>query len=351
MIGEKQMLTLTDYMRPLRRYIPTEVISHEAFERMLALTTYFPATMANGIFDFEIYLQEDRTDLDLHFRATNESRQQLSLVSTYDHPIWQKVARFSALWDEPTSLLHQDTDDIWLAFDLDQPASAISSMPIPSIFYCSVRERRADPSPIIRLLAGIFRTSAEVALLTYNLARCLRQMPAQAQINEVGFGLLRAREAVRLQILQLSPREIPAYLNSIGWNYPVEPLLPVLDRLAVSDMLSLVIDVSTHIHPKIGLECFMNTYDWQTLLDFLVEQGLCQSAKRNFLVNRPWVKLCQMGQQVSLTRQGLSHIKVGYHPEQTSAPFEAKSYLSYYPGWSSPIANDTDEEMMSNIVV
>lgn len=335
------MLTLTDYIRPLHPHIPTCLISHEAFERILTLTSYLPATLANRIFDFEIYLREGRTDLDLHFHTIDNSRQQLPQLSTYDHPIWKKIARFAELWNDPTSLLYQDTDDIWLAFDLDQ---SVLTMPIPSIFYCSVRKKRVDPAPIIRLLAEIFRTPEDIALLTDNLTRCLEQIPEQAQINEVGFGLLRFGNALRLQILNIAAREIPGYLETIGWHYSTEPLLPMLEQFAACDRLSLVIDVSTSIHPKIGLECFMDTYDWHSILDFLVEQGLCQADKRDALARPPWVKLCQMEQQVSLTRQGLSHVKVGYHPEQTSAPFEAKAYLSYYPGWDTMLNDSRDEE-------
>jgi hypothetical protein len=331
------MLTLADYTRTLRPYMPLSVVPHEAFERVLALTSHFPATLANNVFGLEVHLLEDQPFIDV-FLYFPEGPLPLIPAGASDHlwqehPTWQSFYRFFSVWREPTSLLYQKTDQAWLAFDLNQP---LPDIPTPGLFYCSIA-KDIDPLPTTRLLTTLFRDPDEVALVADNLAHCLRHIPAGARLNQVGFGLLRSSGIVRLQIVKFSPAGIASYLKTIGWTYPLEPLQPMLDQLSSADLLTLMIDLSTKVHPKIGLEFVLNGHDsrWQTLLDALVDQGLCQPAKRDFLIPYPGIKMCRLDDEVSLTRQRLSHIKIGYHPEHPSAPFEAKAYLAYYPQWLS----------------
>lgn len=333
------MLTLTDYTQPLRPYIPPSVISDRAFDYMLTLTSHFPAALANRITDFEIYFQEDRSDFALQFPATDEGRQQLLQASMFDHPDWRKVVRFSSLWSDPASPLYQDIYHTWLSFDVNQP---ISDVPVPCVFYCGISaDRKADPAPTILLMADIFNNPSDIALLTANLNHCLQHIPPQARINEVGFGLLRNRDCIRIQVLGIYPQEIPAYLEAVGWQYSTTPLQPLLDQLSILDRVALLIDVAASAHPRvharIGFESYLNRHDarWQTLLDYLVKQELCQPAQRDFVVHFPGIKACLMDQQLSLTQQRLSHIKIAYHPDQTLAPFEAKAYLTNLPDWLS----------------
>ncbi|QBD77480.1 hypothetical protein EPA93_16375 [Ktedonosporobacter rubrisoli] len=338
------MHTQAAYIQSLRQHIPSHIVSEEAFERIYALTSHFPASLADRLFDFEIYLRETRVDFAWQFRALDENWQLLSQVSSrFAHPIWQKISSFSSQWGDRTSLLHSDTDNIWLAFDLAEPGA---TMPVPSLFYCSISVMKPspDPSTTIKLLASIFRSPEEADLLANSAARCIQSLPGQAQINQVGFGLLRNADALRLQIVNFSPQEIPVYLKTIGWNYATEPLLPFLEQFAIGDLLSLMIDVSTNMQAKISLECILEKQDsrWQMVLDYLIRRELCSPEKRDFLVHLPSVKLCQVDRRVSLTRQALSHIKVSYNPQQISAPFEAKAYLSYYPGWYLESADDND---------
>lgn len=341
------MLTLADYTQPLRSHIPLPVVSDEAFERILALTSHFPAMLANNVFGLEVHLSKIQPFVDV-FLYFPEGQFPLLPDSgsnrcwQANQPTWQKIYRFFSLWYEPTSLLHHKTDQVWLAFDLNQP---VPDVPIPSLFYCSI-SKEVNPLPTIQLLSNIFGDPIEVAHMADNLVCCLQHIPERARLNQVGFGLLRSCGTIRFQIVNLSPQEIPTYLAAVGWTYPTAPLESLLNQFSLCDLLTLMIDISTSIHPKIGIEGVLNGHDarWQTLLDDLVEQGLCQPDKRDFLVPYPGTKLCQLDLQVSLTRQRLSHIKIGYHPERPTAPLEAKAYLAYYPDWLSATINDTGGE-------
>ncbi|HLZ61375.1 MAG TPA: hypothetical protein VKR06_30885 [Ktedonosporobacter sp.] len=339
------MLTLAEYTRPLRPHIPMHIASHEAFERVLALTSYFPAHIANNLFVIETHLHQDDQFVDA-FVFFPEGQMPLLPVgasdpdhSWYAHPAWRKMYRFFSVWCDPTSLIYKKTDQAWLSFDLNQP---VPDVPIPGIFYCSIHpdcsiHPRTDLLPTVQLLSSIFNTPEESRLMTDTLMRCLEQMPAPAHLNHVGFGLNRSCGTIRLQIVDFPPQQIPAYLKAIGWRYSTAPLLPTLEQFSVANIPGLMFDISTHVHPKIGLECMLRGHDtqrWQGVFGYLVEQGLCQPEKRDFLLPYPGTKLCQMGEQMSLTRQRLSHVKIGYHPEHIR-PFEAKAYLAYYPTWLS----------------
>ncbi|QBD77481.1 hypothetical protein EPA93_16380 [Ktedonosporobacter rubrisoli] len=333
------MLTLANYTQTLRPHIPLHSASQEAFERILTLTSYFPASLANHLFVIELHLREDETSVDSFVYFPNGNVPLLPVGATdpghswLTHPDWQKLYNFFAVWRDPASLLYEKTDQAWLSFDLNQPVPAV---PVPGVFYCSTHPK-ADIMPTVALLTSIFSTPEEVALMNDTFVRCLTLIPEPARLNHVGFGLQRFCGSMRLQIVNFPPYLIPAYLEAIGWPYSTEPLQPILKQFSIGDIPSLMIDISTSIHPRIGLECALRGYDsrWQKLLDFLIEQELCQPDKRDFLVTSPGLKLCQMGDQVSLTRQRLSHVKVGYNPEQEGAPFEAKAYLAYYPVWLS----------------
>lgn len=330
------MLTLADFTRPLRPHIPLPVVSHEAFERILTLTSRFPAALANHVFGLEVHLGESTpfVDVFLYFSEGQLSLLPESISERHwqdNYPEWQKVARLFSVWSDPASVLYRKTDHAWLCFDLEQP---VPDVPIPDLFYCSI-SKKSDPLLTLNVLTDIFAEPAAAALAADNLALCIRSIPEGAVLSQAGFGLSRACGTVRLQIIDFTPQQLPAYLRTIGWAYPTEPLQSVLDQFSLCDLLTVMIDVSTSIHPKIGIEGVLKSYDarWQTVLDDLVEQGLCQPGKRDFLTMYPEPKLCQMDSHISLTRQRLSHVKIGYHPEKPSAPLEAKAYLAYYPDW------------------
>lgn len=345
------MATLADYMQFLHADIPGDVIADEAFERVLDLTSHFSASLANRTFCLEIHLHEPTPfpDFSIHFPIRDLGRQQLlHLSSGEDHPsnqrhrdLWLQIAQFAALALDPASLLQQYTDHIWLEFDLDQP---VSSGPVPALFYAGLQTSERIP-PILQAMAAIFYGPETSLTLMQSVTSAIELIPSHAQVNQVGFGLLRDQNVVRLQIMGMSPQNIPTYLEEVGWEYPIAPLLPMLERLSRCDLLALCIDIAARSLPKIGFECYLSRHDtrWQLLLDDLVARDLCYPAKRDFLVSCPGVKLYQRTEEISITQRRLSHLKIAYHPEQVASPFEAKAYLFYYPAWTT--IHTTDKQV------
>ncbi len=338
------MFTLADYIPPLRAEIPLHVVSDQAFERILNLTEQFSSTLANQIFSFEIRLHGGLPHVDYLMRisATN-------LMHLFDcgssknlsehmaaHPAWQKVYRLALLCNDPGSPLHRELDHIWLEFDLDRP---VMDIPVPDLFY--YQPNSTDPLPTILALADIFYGPSKETIPLASLTRCLDNIPPGSSIHQVGFGLRRNCDAIRLQVLGLATQDIPDYLAAIGWPYTTSPLEPLLNLISHYDLRSVMVDIGRQPKPKIGIEGFFTEYGntLQQWLDELVKQGWCDPMKRNFLSTFPGFKVHHVTNQVSITEQRPSHIKFSYEPDRSLKQVEAKTYLIFCPYWYSATAD------------
>ncbi len=333
------MFTLADYTRLLRPEIPRNIIADADFKRILDLTEHFSSTLANEIFCLEIRLLKNSTYADFILHLEAKSRAQLLSYSSSAHlsrqlsahPIWQKIHRFALAWNDPAHPVYNGTDHVWLEYDLDRPVSAV---PVPDLFWC--QHNLAEPSSTILALADIFYGPVATAPLVENLTRCLQHMPQGALLNQIGFGLQRSCDAIRIHILGMAPQDIPHYLETIGWRFATAPLQPLLSPISRYNKWALAFDVATSIKPKVSFE-YMHAFDHrlQEILDDLVDQGLCDPVKRDFLTSFTGVFLQHLNYQVSVTSKLMGHIKLSYHPEQPLAPLEAKAYLFFLPSWYS----------------
>nr|BBH87139.1 hypothetical protein KTC_18900 [Thermosporothrix sp. COM3] len=331
------MGTLADYTQLLRADLPDTIISEEAFQRIQALTCHFPDALANRIFCFELHLREQGqyVDFSLHFSADADGQQQLLNHITPQlnkDPVWQKLYHFASLWNDQNSFIHHGTNHVWLEFDLDRPASLLST---PGLFYC--QHCSIDQLTTIQALAEVFYGKAEQPRVQENLQRCLQAIPNGAHVNQVGFGLLRNQGTIRLQVMRITPHDLPSYLEAVGWPGSTGELEPLLRLLPRFDMLTLLLDVSTEVQPKIGVECFFARYDKRlpATLSELTDRGLCNRAQHDFLIAFSGIKLYQLDYQISITHRFLSHIKFGYDPGRTANTLEAKAYLFYHPSWQA----------------
>jgi hypothetical protein len=172
--------------------------------------------------------------------------------------------------------------------------------------------------------------------------------------------LARPVEAVRLCIRDITPVQVPAYLSHLGWPGDADHLAELVMALSCwVDRIDLDLDVGATILPKIGLECYFNHQAqprveprWQAFLDFLVEQSLCHSDKREGLLAYPgyiresanralWpphllTASSFLGDRYeSVFFKGLHHIKIVYQPENK---LEAKAYLYVGQSWLSGVS-------------
>jgi len=158
--------------------------------------------------------------------------------------------------------------------------------------------------------------------------------------------LSRQIEALRINVSSLSPDQITFYLQKIGYPEPAQEIeILAMQLLDIVDDLRICLDVGAAIYPQVGLECSFRQQHgleplWFTLLDDLVERGLCTPEKREGLLNWPgeitpifsslsWSTLFtteSLFKPLNVLERGLSHIKMTYRPQH---PLKAKAYLGF----------------------
>lgn len=361
------MSSFAEYLRPLTPYLPSDLISQEAFADIAAVARLLPGTLAYSWFEFECRLAEiaPRADFLVSTTAALDGRESLRRLEKTDgaarllaHPVWRGVHEFATQWAQPESVLHKGTDQIWLEFDV---AQAHTELPVPSVFYGFLasqpqRSHRVKDERIIGEQLSITRTALEALIARplpgathRKLAACFDELPDGAQIIFIGAMLSRTSETFRVVMQGLSPTQMLAYLAQIGWPGDVAQLRQQLETVAsFADYLWFSVDVGETVQPKLGVDCFYNNrtqpqHDarWHSFLDYLVEHELCIPSKRAALLAYPgrslmsedaelWPEGLRLASQVlgragftTLVR-GLDHIKMVYQPERQ---VEAKAYL------------------------
>ncbi len=345
------MKTLASFMVPFCEQSSRDFISEQSAEGIGNITKHFTPAVANDTFCFELRLGKINAliDYSLHFSREHGGQDTLLRIAATpqdteqlnNNPLWQAIFAFARQWKHTA-------DHVWLEFDLDQQQSG--AMPLPSLFYCAASpsyqnealqhsEQSYIQQETIRNIARIFLTPEDLPEIFSQLEFCIEHAPKQAQLNQVGFGLTRNRQCIRLQFIGVHPQQIPDYLQTIGWRGDIEPLLPMLEYMSALpvDLFALVIDAGKQIAPKIGIECYLKQRDqrWNSFLAELVNRGLCLTETQTLAQNYPSVQVFHTQQEISLTHLRFSHIKIGYDQEHGAGKLEAKAYLFHFPDWKS----------------
>ncbi|MBN1219837.1 MAG: hypothetical protein JXM69_12990 [Anaerolineae bacterium] len=365
------MNSLADTLTVLGPDLPPALISPENLVNIAAVAQYLPGAITT-FFGFECALGDEMPRADFLTRTTaNEVG--VSILAGHNasaalpdswqtHPIWQRIHAFCQNWASPASPLHGQVNNIWLEFDVPslsyEERGLRGEIPLPSCFFgpkdCNQATAQKFQNSGVAAALQLLQNQALPPPIETNLLRCLAQLPAEASVFQVGMMLARPTEAIRLCIWDITPAEIPIYLTQLGWPGSTGDLAALISTLSgFVDIIMLDLDVGPAVLPKIGLECYFNTYRqpareprWPRFLAHLVETGLCCPAKRDGLLAYPgWVQpdsrqanwpdhlapsplLAGCYQTVFI--RGVHHIKIVYQPGQ---PCQAKAYLYVGQMW------------------
>lgn len=340
--------SMQDYLKIVTPNLHSDLVSLEALSHIQSLTETLPSLSLAG-FECRLGANQSRVDFSISLPRLTMNLPQQFLV----HPVWQFFQNLCQDWTEPTSLLYQEVKRVWMEFDLD---SEQLQVPLPCIFLQfesgSVRNAETLNQIAHRLLGQVS------PLVESNLRQCVDSLPAEATISHLGTMLSRQSKAVRVNAKGISPEQLSDYLIQIGWSDPTKTfsiLISTLSKLVDSIILSF--DVGDTILPRIGLECFQNNQphvepQWQPFLNYLVETGLCDPAKKNALL--AWTGISQrssvpdlwpdnigfgdrfLGSRAfSIFWRNINHIKIVYQP---GILLEAKGYLAFGHSWVAPDA-------------
>lgn len=360
--------TVADYVAAAAApYLAAQLISPEALADIQHVAGRLPGAITD-FFGFECELGSDRASADFLIccRTRQGARELLAgqtpgfdIPSAFEeHPIWRRIRAFSKQWAKPESLLYLAVHNLWFELDIDGTRPPI---PVPNVFIGADRLRSSAPH------ADIGRMPKECAWLTdlalplllgqevcaaarRQLARCINLLPPEGRLFQVGLMLARDTQAARVCVRGIATGQIVPYLRAIGWKgawSELESLLQSLEQRV--ERIDLDLDVTDHVLPKIGLECYPGAEERrsQEFLAHLVSSRLCTAGKSASIAT--WSGTTYQAQtpdvwpQQLLAASGkwearvhsafvrrLHHIKLDF-PE--AAPLRAKAYLGIHHKW------------------
>lgn len=254
---------------------------------------------------------------------------------------WHRIHHFCTEWAREGSALHQDVPFIWLEFDLPPGSRGPAE---PFLFFCTQRDFLTSPFGYLKALTGDVTTQArQLRLIDDGLSLLLGQRPWPAVLDRVSTCLaalplaghllhvaplsLRSLDAVRL-VLTLPRGEVLTYLQAVEWPGRLDEVRSLLEGLhAESPMVGIQLDVGAVVGGTLGMQFYFSGPDarWTTLIDALVDRGLCAPSKRGAAVSWPGketVTLSSRAWPVGLRRE--LEIKLVCRPDQ---PPLAKAYF------------------------
>jgi hypothetical protein len=351
--------TLTDYLKLAEPHLSPRLISPTALADIERISRLLPPVSASG-FECRLGREEAQADFGVRFLAADGSRAVLAgrgdsgsalPSSLFTHPVWERLRCFGARWDEPGTLLHEEIGDVFLEFDVEGTPPPV---PIPSFFIEYDRRASRHLEALEESLALLWGEPLAPAVQA-RVEECLAALPPGGRVSAVGAMFSRRFGGVRLCLQGLGPGTMPGYLARVGWPGAPDALEAMLARVAGRvERMALSLDVGPAVLPKVGVECHLaeslheaDSERWTSLLDSLVEQGLCLPAKRQALVDwlghthlrsRPEAlpsnlralstSLGPKALPVFLRR--INHLKLVLQPGQ---PPEAKAYLALLQRW------------------
>jgi hypothetical protein len=345
--------------------INNSIASSYGLSQISRISKMLPSSPAISDAGFECNLTKDSVNADILVAFTKPSRH--IIINSFEllpylsvlSPVWSRVDKLIQKWINKQSIVYENIDNIWLEFDNDN-----QEIPEPSVFFC--------PHPVG---SGISRLSTDFTGYTWMiqevlelliddsisrktiryLSQCFDLLPDKGQVFQVGVMLPRVLEskAIRLCIKDIEIPKINNYLNSIGWLDSTGEITCILEELSVFvDTIAINLSVEDGIHPKIGIECYINqqpdfTDKWQMFFDFMVKRDLCTKDKISGLLEWPghieersypgiWPNNFSQASKIipsafrSTIIRKLHHIKIVYQPMME---LQAKAYLWFGHRW------------------
>jgi hypothetical protein len=302
-------------------------------------------------FGFEVRLSDGcGVDLGVALSAAGEGRRVLARAAQdpgSSAPLlgsqpWRRVAEFAARWVTPESVEIDAISHVFLEFDTTEGMSALES---PSIFAGislssqvetgrkgAVNGVSSTESVAVRIVANLLGTAIDRDVRA-TLSRCTTNLPLGSLILHVGVMSARTDD-VRLHVCV--PEHVAAeYLRECGGCEAAAEVDELLKRYGGGAPLATIqLEIGASVGSAIGLEFSPpsaldgeGAVKWKTLLDRLMDDGLCNPGRRAEL--KAWPAVFEVpprtGRALSKICRDLSHVKLIVRPNQ---PLRAKAYLS-----------------------
>jgi len=356
--------TLANSLPIILSRLPPILASPKALTRLQRAASSLPPIPRGGV-ESRLAADDPQVDLQQCIRMTEGEARLLiehlrELEAKTDgstRSAWQRIVRFYTEWANPLTRLHKGIPEIWLEIDLEPLEPLSSDVALPSLFFALPHESLLSSHEriaiIVEALERLFDSSELKKKILERLKWSVDACPDGAFISHIGVMLSRPGQAFRVNVKRLLPHHLDSYLQQVGYPGQVAPLHELMTTLAnFVDRITLCLDVGEQVQAKVGLECMVDgpLEGWSDLLDYLVEQGLCQKEKRDGLLAWPsdispnmvateWpadllhASLLRPIDHFTVFECQLSHIKIVYTPQQSLV---AKGYLWFSHQWRKP---------------
>jgi hypothetical protein len=343
--------SLADSLKIILPHFSPKITTLGALSRLQKVAKLSLPTPRAG---FEICLDRENDQLDLQLGVSSQDNEPkllaeyITALNSSPHELerysWSRLHKFCEAWSDSNSCFHSTISEIWLEFDINESTQLL----IPSIFIGISRDITdlEQAFNVTKLAIEMLWNKSINDNLYSNLHRCFANCKTPARISYVGIMLSRQIEALRINVSSLSPNQITFYLQEIGYSESTNEIETlVLQLLDIVDDVRVCLDIGAAVYPQVGLECSFRQQHgleplWFTLLDYLVERGLCTPEKREGLLSWPghitpvfsslsWSTHLtpeSLVQPLNILERGLSHIKITHKPQR---PLEAKAYLGF----------------------
>lgn len=254
---------------------------------------------------------------------------------------WRALETFLRHRSESSITYETAMDEIWLECDANGASAA------PCVFL-SFRREMEKPTSIefCAQTLPLLIDSANVRVLIESVRQIQSACPEGARISHIGVMLGRDENVLRVNVKGLNAQTVVPFLERIEWSGEIIELKTLWEQVhAHVDSITLCLDVSEQVLPRVGLECILTKPPsreprWNEWLAWLVEEKLCTTEKREAL--REWdvtitpashgnwsmplviQALLAPANEFAVIELDPSHIKLVYSPDR---PLQAKAYL------------------------
>jgi hypothetical protein len=319
-----------DWLTFVRPRLAPALVDETAYERLRGVARRLPG---DGLAALEIRLAAGSGSVDLSLKLSEPSRVR-GVADALPSPHRQLLRRWEA--GELPSV-----PSFWLEFDLEFAADpSLGGLPDPVV--CAEIAGGAEPDWIVEMLLPEMRGAPLESHQRELALRVLAAIPPPARPFYTFDLSPRGSDAIRLEILGLTPEDLPDFLGRVAPD-----LAPAVAAAAPlffgAERPHLSLDVTSEgIAPRAGLEASFvrgphREPRWKNLFDRLIDQGLCDPEKREAVFAWPgqesfWAAPGRWPAETAglhgICVRTVSHVKLVVRPGQ--AP-EAKVYLLF--GW------------------
>jgi hypothetical protein len=277
-------LTLADYGPILTRHLPRALVDPAAHRALRKSFATLPP-MSGACYEIRLTLGDRSADffvagrpsmfLTPHADAVLPASSEWHLIRDLCHH-WSAAA--------PGSLVRMGIRSVIVEFDAARART-------PGVVFLDglsgLLRRHSLPevlSALLPLLTGSQYPQSRLEVLTERLGT----LSPTAHLNALGYPLGRATDSLRVHAVAVSARALAATLRRLRWPGPAERVQNTVLACLRGDLVSLNFDLGADVGPRLGIECSVaDRYvagAWASLLDRLVEAGLCTGTKRDAML-------------------------------------------------------------------